>query len=90
MTFRFFDDVIDGDDRRAVQSGERASLTQDPRPDRVPLGLGTGKRDEDLLHRHRALEELVFTAPDDTGATATDWRIQAITLGYISGCAVTR
>jgi hypothetical protein len=89
VAFGFFGHVIDGDNPRGVQTGQRTGLAQDPGPDRVPLDLGAGEGDKDLLDGHRALEEFILTTPYDTSATATNWSIQTVTLRYIPGCAVT-
>ncbi len=90
VAFGFLSHVVDGDNRRAVQAGQRAGFAQHPRSDRVALDLGSGKWNEDLLDRYWALEKFVLAAPDDTSATTTDWSIQTVTLRDVSGCVVTR
>ena len=75
------DHVEHADDVRVLQPGPDAALAQDPLAGLLGLGrVCAGGDGQQLLHRHRAVQQLVGGPPDDTHRPGPDLLLEAVTV----------
>jgi hypothetical protein len=75
------DDVVDGHGVGGVEPGRVPGLPAGALPQLLALGLGQAGREQHLLDRHLAVQELVLRAPDGAHAPRAEGAEQPVALG---------